>query len=163
MAVPAIFAAMALGGGIIKAYGEEQAARQEAEAYDEQAQIEAIEAREVISRSVFNRDEAERNAQYFIKQQEAQIGKGGGFGGTATTLLDDTNFKLSLEKQKIKREAEFRANQLIRGAQFKQKTARNIRSGATLRAIGSLLGTAGSTGMSSGAFDRPSKSQKLYG
>jgi len=141
-------AAMAVGA-TISLIGAEQARQDQEDAAKAQAKLKRAQATELLERFEINSKSLERLGQETKAAQQAAYGRGGVDVGTGAPLLmmEDTYSKIQRQINLEKREAEFKAKQLIRGADIEAELAGDISSAQKLENIGVFLTGAAKTGI----------------
>lgn len=142
-------AALAIVGGGVQAYGQMQAAKAQADAAKIDSMMRFQQANEILSRSEVEAATMFLEGEQFKGRQMASQAASGVQLGAGSTLLalEDTNQKILMGIDNMKRDATFRANQLFAEGKQLKKDARNIKKAGTISAVGSLLSAGGMAAM----------------
>ena len=138
------FAAMVLAGTALSIYGQQKQAESEANQANRAALIKEIEAQETLSRAKLNEQQYQMDARRFAGDQAAHAAAGGALSTTGSPLLalENTTAFYRRQIEISNREAQFRADQLLRqGADFQYQSS-DMQRAAPLRQAGTIL-TAG--------------------
>jgi hypothetical protein len=160
--LPVVLAGMAAVGAGISIYGQIKAAQDKEEAAQFEAYLKGLQADEMMSREAINegimRDEAFRSG---LAHQAAFSGtgrEGGGIGGILT-IKETTDRNIQLAR----RDAEFKASMLRKGADMDQKLASDLMTSGYIGAAGTLLTSSASLYGSYSNYGKPSGDTKgLY-
>jgi len=133
-------AVLAAGTGL-QAYSKYQEGRQRAEAAKQEAKFKRAQAREMLERLALEEKNIQEEGEQVKAQQLSSFAASGVELGTGATLiaLEDTNSRVAQRISNIRRDVNFRASQLKRGADFSMTEAGQFREAGTIGAAGSLL------------------------
>ncbi len=133
-------AVLAAGTGI-QAYSQYQQGRLRAEAAKQEAKNKRAQAAEMLERLAIEEVNLKEQGEEFKGKQLGAYAAGGVALGTGATLiaLEDTNAKITQKITEVRRDTIFRANQLMRGADYSMGEAAQFREVGNLSAAGSLL------------------------
>ena len=142
-------AAAAIVGTAISVSAKRKAAKAEARAASERAEAKRKQAYELLDRFEINKQVLQREGKQIKSRQTAAFTKGGIDVGTGTPLhvMEDTNLKIDREIINQKREAEWKADALMRGADIDLRLAGDIKKASDLETMGSFLNTGARLGM----------------
>lgn len=150
MATGTIIAASAIAAGtVVQLVGAENARQDQEAAAKAQAKLKKEQAQELLDRYEINAKSLKRLGQETAEAQKAAFAKGGVDVGTGAPLLmmEDTYSKIQRQINLEKRESEFKAKQLIRGADIEAKLAGDISDAQKLENLGVFLTGAAKTYM----------------
>ena len=133
-------AVLAAGTGI-QAYSQYQQGRLRAEAAKQEAKNKRAQAAEMLERLAIEEVNLKEQGEEFKGKQLGAYAAGGVALGTGATLiaLEDTNAKITQKITEVRRDTIFRANQLMRGADYSMTESAQFREVGNLSAAGSLL------------------------
>jgi hypothetical protein len=133
-----------IAGAGLQAYGQYEAARQQAEASKQEAKMRRAQAKEIMERAALNEKNLEQTGREVVASQMSAFAKGGVALGSGMTLvaMEDTNLKIQMEIENSNRDAFFRADQLRKGASFEQRAAGQFMTAGGIMAGATLLGAA---------------------
>lgn len=164
---------LAVGGGLLGAFGQYQEGREQAANLKTQAQMSARNAALLRGQASLARQQAgaeeeaqRRQAKQILGTQRAAVGQSGiGFGGTAGMLLEDSAVQAELDALNIRYGGELQASDLLSQAsqsdiesQILKKNAKAAKKAGIMGAATSLL-SAGAQAYGSGLLTRGTKSQ----
>jgi hypothetical protein len=124
-------------------YGSHRQAQAEEDAAKRKAALQRLQAKETLRRFELERSELEKSAQNFMSSQKSAISAAGGATGKFIQL-EATAKKASQEIENLSLEAEFKANQIRRGADFTEDMGRAAGKAGFLEVLGIGLGAASS-------------------
>jgi hypothetical protein len=138
--------AVLVAGVGIQAYSQYQEGQARAKAARQQAKLNKAQAREMLDRMVIEEKNILQQGEEFKASQTAAYAAGGVELGTGATLLalEDTNSKIAKKIVDMKRDVNFRASQIQKGASYDMSLASSYETAGTLGAAGTLLAGAGS-------------------
>lgn len=136
-----VTAGLLIGGTILSAYGQDQAAKAQAKAAKAQAAAKREQADEILKRAKFNAITMREQGRVLQAQQIASYAKSGVALTSSSTLatLQDTVSTVSLSVQQMLDEADFKANQLKMGANVDTRLASDIKKASGWQVAGTLL------------------------
>lgn len=142
-------AALAVIGGGVQAYGQMQAAKAQADAAKLDSMMRFQQGNEILSRAEVESETMFLEGEAFKANQLSRQAASGVQLGAGSTLLalEDSNQKILMGIDNMKRDATFRANQLFAEGRQLKKDARNIKRAGTISAAGSLLSAGGMAAM----------------
>ncbi len=145
MATGTALAAVAVAGTAISVIGQRKAAKAQARAARENAQQKRLQALELLDRFEINSQSLLVEAELTKgKQKVSFAGKGIDISaGSALSTIEETNAVVAKQIMLDRREAEFKAAQLRRGADIDVTLAGDIRRAQRLRTVGTFLSGAG--------------------
>ena len=128
-----------VGGTALKIAADRKAAKAKARAARAEAGAKRAQAFELLERFEINADALRQEGEQF-KATQIAIAAGTGLAEKSLlTLMEDTNRKITREISNQRREAEFKADQVIAGADIDTKLAGDIKSASRLQTIGTFL------------------------
>lgn len=148
---------MATGAAVVAGVGttisliaSENARQSEEDAMKAQAKLKKAQAQELLERFEINAESLKRLGQETASAQTASFAKGGVDVGSGSSLLmmEDTFSKIQRQISLDKREADFKANQLIRGADIEMSLAGDISKAKKIENYGLFFTSAAKTGLS---------------
>ena len=130
-----------VGGTALQAYGQYKASRARERAARAQAEAKKQQAFEILDRFEVNAGLLRRRGeQVKARQVLATVASGVEISDTTTLVaLEDTNRKISEQIAFERREAEFKAEQLFRGADIDTQLAGDIRKARPFELAGTFL------------------------
>lgn len=133
--------AVVVAGTVMSYIGNKQAAEDQEAAARIQAENKRLQAKEMLERFELNKEEMLRTEKNVIGQQLAAYSKSGVDvgSGAALAVMEDTNRKIQRQIRLEKREAEFKAEQLYRGADIDLSLAGDISKASKIQNIGIFL------------------------
>jgi len=144
MATGAAIAAVA--GTAITIAGQRKAAKAQQAAANANAASKRLQAMELLDRFEINTQKLKAEGEVMKGQQQAGFaGKGIDIGsGSALSVIEETNSLVARQILLDRKEAIFKSNQLISGAEADTRLAGDIRSSSNLAQAGTFLSGAGS-------------------
>lgn len=138
MASGSIAAGIMVTGAVVSYLGAEEARAQEEKAAKANAKLKKAQAVELLDRFEINSQSLERLGQETAANQQGAYIKGGVDASTGSSLLmmEDTFSKIQRQIGLEKREADFKAKQLIRGANIESDLAGDISKAKKVENIG---------------------------
>ena len=140
---------------VVQIDASRKAAKARARALRARADGKRQQAEELLKRNEFNIEQQEMAAEEFKGSQIVGFAKAGVALGTGVTLaaLEDTQTRLDRAIQISREEAEFKANQLLAGADIDTRLASDVRSAERRERLGIFLGGAKQT-IDTGVFEK---------
>lgn len=134
-------AGAAIIGTLIVMQGQRDAARSEAAAASRNAQLKRLQALELLDRFDINARQLFQEGELFKADQELSFASRGVdiSSGSALNVIHETNATVLREYALQKREAQFKAEQLMAGADIDQRLAGDIQSSASKQRLGTFL------------------------
>lgn len=162
MALPLIIAAAA--GAAVSAYSQYQSARAQADAQQNQAQLDRARSLEVIERNRINNDLLERSSRQVQGTQLAQAAASGFSLDLGIMQILEETARLSEEEQlRNLRVAKWEATMINSGAEARERGADQLRTAGTISAIGTALaGAADIAKASPGGFKKINTTQPQF-
>lgn len=159
MCEPTTLAVIGIGGGLIAgglaAKGQYDSDQQTADAMNQDARMRRLAARDALGRGALESGQARMEGSKVVAEQKVAFASSGVDAGVGSpvALMAESRAMSELDAQTIKSNALREAWGLKTEAGQLDSQARKVRSGAKLRAIGSILGTAaGTAGSAYGAY-----------
>lgn len=153
----AVAAAAGLVGTGLGVYADYQKSKAQQRAVEEGADAKRQQAYELLSRSDVNIQRLKREAEVFKATQVGQVARSGAaLRGNTLIQMEQLNSDLLETIADQRREAAFKAEQLMRGADIDTRLASDIRQDRSLSLFAGILGTAGKGGEAAykhGLFD----------
>lgn len=147
MASGAAIGVLAVGTGL-SLYGEYKQAQAQADAVRAQADAKRAQAFEILGRAEVNIERLRREAEVFKARQTGAVVRGGAeIRGQTLIQLEQTNSDVLEAIADQRREADFKAEQLFRGADIDTRLAGDIGAASRLSLLGGTLGGAGRVGI----------------
>lgn len=138
-----------LASSAFSAFSGRKAAKAKAEEYSRQAEINRLQAQEVLKRAKINSSILRKEGDRFKASQLSGFAAGNVSLGSGSVLnsLAETEISIKQELNNINEEAKFRARMLELGAQSIDRQVSNIRKSSTYDMINSLFGSLANTGL----------------
>lgn len=144
MGGPEIALGVAIFGTGASVYGQMQAAESEREAAQREAENRRLQAEEVLRRGKEKEITLTQQGQQISGAQLTGFGKSGvTLEGSPLLAMETTRNAIARDILESRRDAQFRADQLIRGADVQTMLADERRDAANWRAAGTVLTSAG--------------------
>jgi hypothetical protein len=133
-------AAMVVGAGV-QAFGQWQSGKAAARAARKQAQIKRAMADQMLQQMKIQEGRLRSQGDEFKSKQNVEYAAGGVQLGTGATLIamEDTNQKINMSVEDLKRETMFKINQLKAGASVDMQQGRDAQTAGSIMAAGSIL------------------------
>lgn len=151
--LPLAFAALAAAGTAFSVFGKISEANARSEAAEREAELKRRQARELLLRQSINesimREEAVRSGLSLASRNSR--GESGGGIGSLLTVKKETEQNILLSR----REAEYQAEMIRRGADVNMKLAGDIKTASYIGAAGTLLSSAGDIYMNQNKYGKP--------
>lgn len=146
----ALAAPLAIGGGLLSAFGQYQQGREQESNLKTQARIAQrnavlLRGQAATARQQAGRDEEaqRREARRFLGTQRAAIGQSGiGFGGTAGQLLEDSAVQAELDALNIRYGGELQATDILNQAAMSDTESQILRANAKSAKRAGITGAA---------------------
>ena len=143
---PYVAAAVVAFGVTMQYFGNRKAAKAQEAAARKQAALKRFQANEMLDRFKLNEASLLRTEQETVsKQIGAMVKSGGGITSSSLLLLEDTNRKIQRQISLEKREANYKAEMLIRGADVDLSLAGDIDKASKVQNLGLFLTGAANT------------------
>lgn len=134
---------LAVGGGLLSAYGQIQAGKAQAAAASRNAAIKRLQAEELLQRVEINIGEVFRESRIIAGTQASSYAAAGvGLDGTPLLVIEETLARATEEAALMRRDANFQASMLRAGADIEERQGKDLKKASYIGAAGSLLGTA---------------------
>ena len=139
MTVAAAGIAVAAVGTTIQIIQSRNAAKQKARAARQQAESKRLQASEILARFGINAKITKEEGRLFQAEQTVRAIKAGLGRSTTLAFLEDTQRKIDRAVELDRRDAEFKASQLERGADIDVRLAQDIKKASRLQTAGLFL------------------------
>lgn len=128
----------------MQAYSQYQSSQKAAWAARQQAKMKRAQANEMLAKMKIQEERIKTQGEDFKAKQINDYAGSGVQLGTGATLvaLEDTNMKISQQVGDMKRDAMFKANQIMLGAKYEDIQAKDTETAGKISAFGTLLGGA---------------------
>lgn len=144
MATGTVALSLVAASTIVQYMGNKEEAKAQVKAAKQQSEAKRLQANEILARFKLNEESLNLTKQTVTGSQIAAMAKGGGSGSSVSDLLllEDTNMKIQRQIKMEKREADFKAESLMRGADIDMSLAGDIDRASTIQNIGIFLNRA---------------------
>lgn len=146
MALPAIYAGMMVGGAALNMLASYRKSKEEEIAARKNAELQRLQADEVLDRARVNSDEVRNDAMRLIGEQRVAIaGTGASLEGSSMTLtsMQDAVSAMTKNIGFIQRDAQWKAKQIRMGADMSQTAADNLRDSRGINLLTQGLNSGG--------------------
>lgn len=136
-----VAAGAAIVGVGMQAYGQYKASEEKAAAARQDARLRKAQAKEMLERLNIEEQDLRLEGESFKAEQQTAYAKSGVAIGSGATLLalEDTNYKITKQLQTMRRDVTFRADQILKGAQYTEQSASSIARAGSIMAGATLL------------------------